>query len=80
MIGGDGADDPTNNVWVANQNFDWTVGPKLTTARKNHACSTMSIGTKSIIVVAGGVGDANANPITSVEILDPLSYQWVKGK
>ena len=45
--------------------------------RYSHACGTMSIGAKSIIVAAGG---HNSNYLSSVEILDPLSNQWVAGK
>ena len=63
-----------NKVLVANPSngFTFAQGPSLMTGRQSHACGTMSIGTKSIIVVAG--------PDASVEILDPLSNQWVAGK
>ena len=69
-------------VWVANPSngFTFAQGPKLRTARSHHACGTMSIGTKSIIVVAGGISHNNRplNPGT-VEILDPQTNQWVAG-
>ena len=65
-----------NKVWVANPSngFTFTQGPSLMSGRAQHACGTMSIGTKSIIVAAGGYN------LASVEILDPLSNQWVAGK
>ena len=68
----------TNNVWVANPSneFTFTPGPSLITARGYYGCGTMSIGTKSIIVAAGG----SPGYLASVEILDPLSNQWVAGK
>ena len=72
--------DYTSKVWVANPSNEYasfTPGPSMMTARYYHGCSTMSIGTKSIIVTAGGF---NGNYLASVEILDPLSNQWVAGK
>ena len=71
LIGG-----TANNVLVANPSngFTFAQGPLLMTDRGDHACGTMSIGTKSIIVAAGGYN------LASVEILDPLSNQWVAGK
>ena len=73
LIGG-GTSNGTK-VWVANPSngFTFTQGPSLMSGRYNHACGTMSIGTKSIIVAAGG------HNLASVEILDPLSNQWVAG-
>ena len=70
-----------NNVWVSNPSneFTFTQGPSLITARFEHACGTMSIGTKSIIVAVGG-RDSSDNLLASVEILDPMSNQWVAGK
>ena len=79
LIGGRTPSDfPSNNVWVANPSneFAFNQGPSLITARGHHTCGTMSIGAKSIIVAAGG----NPGFLTSVEILDPLSNQWVAGK
>ena len=78
LIGGNTASGYTNNVWVANPSneFTFTPGPSLITARSYFGCGTMSIGTKSIIVAAGGL----PGPLSSVEILDPLSNQWVVGK
>ena len=69
-------------VTMAKKLQDVTInlqGPLLINARSDHACGTMSIGTKSIIVAAGG---DNSQPgyLASVEILDPLSNQWVAGK
>ena len=66
----------TNNIWVADpaNEFAFTQGPSMVTARRAHACGTMSSGDKSIIVAAGG------NGLKSVEIMDPLSNQWTAGK
>ena len=81
LIGGNtwsGRTEYTNKVWVANPTNEYasfTPGPSMMTARSMHGCSTMSIGTKSIIVTAGGEGY-----LASIEILDPLSDQWVAGK
>ena len=46
----------SKNVWVANPSnaYTFSQGPSLLTARAEHACGTMSIGAKSIIVAAGG--------------------------
>ena len=71
----------SNKVWVANPSnkFTFSQGPSLDTPRQWPTCGTMSIGTKSIIVVAGGNEDLT-KITSSVEILDPLSNQWVAGK
>ena len=82
MIGGVTSSGVTNKVWVANPSNEYASfnqGPSMMTARMWHGCSTMSIGTKSIIVAGGGI-DINWNTLSSVEILDPLSNQWVAGK
>ena len=79
LIGGrTPSSNPTKNVWVSNPSngYDFVLGPSLIIARKYLSCGTMSIGSKSIIVSAGGVGN---NYFSSVEILDPLSNQWVEG-
>ena len=76
----------TNKVWVANPSNEFTFaqGPSLITSRVMHMCGIMSIGAKSIIVAAGGWNlpgnDAPGIPLTSVEILNPLSNQWVAGE
>ena len=80
LVGGNnGGSTYTNNVWVANPSneFSFTQGPSLVTNRGVHACGTMSIGAKSIILAAGGYNNIH---LSSVEILDPLSNQWVAGK
>ena len=77
----------TNQVWVANPSneFTFTAGPSLITARYTHGCGTMSMGTHNILVVAGGLWYNSMLgyhvETASVEILDPLSnQQWVAGK
>ena len=81
LIGGKSNNGRTNNVWVANPSneYAFTQGPSLMTVRSYHSCGTMFIGTKSIIVAAGG-DNGGVNKMASVEILDPLSNQWVAGK
>ena len=66
----------TKNVWVANPSngYAFVQGPSMITGRYYHSCGTMSIGSTSIIIAAGGF------IISSVEILDPQSNQWVEGK
>lgn len=81
LVGGHTSSGITNNVWVANPSneFAFTQGPSLITARVRHGCGTMSIGAKSIIVAAAGSA-GGLTYLTSVEILDPLSNQWAAGK
>ena len=72
-----------STVWVANPSngYAFLQGPSMITGGTDLSrlrCGTMSIGTKSIIIAAGGFG--NGYELTSVEILDPLSNQWVEGK
>ena len=70
----------TNNVWVANPSngYAFVQGPSLMTGRYYHSCGTMSIGSTSIIIAAAGV--YGSGWLSSVEILDPQSNQWVEGK
>ena len=65
------------NVWVANPSngYAFVQGPSMMTGRYDHSCGTMSIGSTSIIIAAGGHW-----LLSSVEILDPQSNQWVEGK
>ena len=78
LIGGKTPSGFSNNVWMSNpsNNFAFEQGPSLITARGYHTCGSMSIGAKSIIVAAGG----QPGFLKSVEILDPLSNQWMEGK
>ena len=73
-----------STVWVANPSngYAFLQGPSMITGGTDLSrlrCGTMSIGTKSIIIAAGGVGNSHGF-LSSVEILDPLSNQWVEGK
>ena len=79
LVGGYNSSGFTNNVWVVNTSngFNFTKGPSLNATRAYHGCSEMSIGERNVIVVAGGTPDAGS--LASVEILDPLSNQWVAG-
>ena len=58
--------------------YAFVQGPSMITGRYYHSCGTMSIGTKSIIIGAGGY--EYPYHLSSVEILDPQSNQWVVGK
>ena len=71
----------TNNVWVANPSngYAFVEGPSMMAGRYDHSCGTMSIGSTSIIIGAGGRGSSHS-ALSSVEILDPQSNQWVEGK
>ena len=82
LIGGrTPSSNPTKNVWVSNPSngYDFVVGPSLILARKYHSCGTMSIGSKSIIIAAGGFSSYPHYYQSSIEILDPESNQWVEG-
>ena len=70
----------TKNVWVANPSngYAFVQGPSMMTGRRYHSCGTMSIGSKSIIIGAGGYYPPT--DLSSVEILDPQSNQWIEGK
>ena len=81
MIGGHTVTSYVKNVWVADPldgYTSFTQGPSLSENKCNLHCGTMSVGAKSIIVAAGGHNAENF--LESVEILDPLSNQWVHGK
>ena len=80
LVGGYNSSGFTNNVWVVNTSngFNFTKGPSLNATRAYHGCSEMSIGERNVIIVAGGTPDAGS--LASVEILDPISNQWVAGK
>lgn len=69
----------SNKVWVANlsNGYAFVQGPSMITGRKYHSCGTLSIGSTNIIIAAGGYENSR---LSSVEILDPHSNQWVEGK
>ena len=71
----------TKKVWVANPSngYAFVQGPSMMTGRYMHSCGKMSIGSTSIIIAAGGYGNGSLY-LSSVEILNPLSNQWVEGK
>ena len=80
VIGGqDGNEDRRNEVWIYDpQNgFARHQGQSLNTARKDHSCSTMRDGEKTVIIVAGG---NNYEGLNSVEIYDPTDNTWHSGK
>ena len=79
VIGGSIGDNVvTNEVWIydTQNGFAKTQGPSLTVARRFHACSTMTDGTKTFIITAGGWNDT---PLVSVEIYDPTENTWHSG-
>ena len=63
--------DPTNE-------FQITEGPSLNEGRQCHSCAKMTLNGRTILVVAGGVG--NNGHLDSVEILDPTENNvWTQG-
>jgi len=81
MIGGKvSSSSYLNKVLIFNPMNDFThiEGPSLITKRGRHACSLMSNGQQSKIVVAGGYGNG-FNPLSSVEIFDPTVNNWISG-
>ena len=63
--------DPTNE-------FEIKEGPSLIKARHNHGCAKMTLNGRTILVVAGGLG--NGGRLDSVEILDPSENNaWTEG-
>ena len=82
VIGGrDQSYNHRNEVWIYDpQNeFSRSQGPSLTTGRRDHSCSTMRDGGKTLIIVAGGT-TTNENVLNSVEIYDPTYKTWHSGK
>ena len=79
FLGGYQSGLPTDNVWIASisDEITFSQGPSMFQSRYYHACGTISIGNKKLIIVAGGF--IGAKGISSVEILDPSINQWVKG-
>ena len=91
LVGGDTLSGNSVDVWVTNPSkpvIQWDIGPQLITGRYYHSCSTMSVGSKIIIVAAGGynennIQDYNNGYLASVEILEldpiPNPNQWIAG-
>ena len=79
VIGGHDGSSYLNKVLIFNPmtNFTHIEGPPLITKRSSHACSLMSNGQQSKIVVAGGW---NFGYLSSVEIFDPTVNNWISGK
>ena len=55
------------------------VGPALKIKRSRHTCGLISNGQETKIVAAGG-WDGNRNVLSSVEIFDPTTNNWIPGK
>ena len=79
VIGGVG-DSIRNEVWIYDpQNgFARNQGPPINIGRSHHACSTMSDGEKTFIIVAGG--NNREHSLDSVEIYDPTEKAWHSGR
>ena len=81
IIGGDQNDSGfSNKTWIVDptNEFKITEGPSLNKARENHGCAKMTLNGRTILVVAGGVG--NDGILDSVEILDPSENNvWTPG-
>merc|ERR1712062_948699 len=77
IIGGYTGTEKLNKVYIYNpmDGFTHIEGPALINKRNYHACSVMSNGQQSKIVVAGGASGG----LSSVEIFDPTVNNWILG-
>ena len=57
----------------------WTFGPEMKVGRAHHSCGKFTIGDISVIVVAGGISNANGPGLTSVEFLLENGTTWIEG-
>ena len=72
----------TNKVLIFNpmNGFTHFEGPSLITKRSSHSCGLMSNGQQSKIVVAGGISEHGRGALSSVEIYDSTTNNWISGK
>ena len=79
LIGGYGTSF-LNKVLIFNpmNGFTHIEGPSLITKRSGHSCGLMSNGQQSKIVVAGGKNENDK--LSSVEIFDSTTNNWISGK
>ena len=77
ILGGVQSGSTTNRVWIASisDKITFNQGPSMVYKRSFHACGTISVGNKNLIVVAGGNGRLSSR---SMEILDPSVNLWVE--
>ena len=71
-----------NKVLIFNpmNGFTHFEGPSLITKRSSHSCGLMSNGQQSKIVVAGGISEHGRGALSSVEIYDSTTNNWISGK
>ena len=70
----------SNKTWIVDPTNEFQIkeGPSLNNGRAVHGCAKMTLNGRTILVVAGGVG--NYGILDSVEILDPSgSNVWTQG-
>ena len=81
IIGGMQNGSISKNTWIADptNGFQIKEGPSLNVGRTDFGCAKMTINGRTILIVAGGMGD-DFQPLNSVEILDPAENNiWAPG-
>ena len=77
----DDHDSTSNKTWIVDptNGFKIKEGPSLNKGRQFHGCAKMTLNGRTVLVVAGGVGNDGAI-FDSVEILDPSENNiWTQG-
>ena len=81
IIGGMQNGSISKKTWIADptNGFQIKEGPSLNVGRTDLGCAKMTINGRTILIVAGGMGD-DCEPLNSVEILDPTENNiWAPG-
>ena len=80
IIGGFQNDSRSKKTWIVDPTNEFQIkeGPSLNKARNSHGCAKMTLNGRTILVVAGGLGNGGCSD--SVEILDPQGNNvWTPG-
>ena len=83
LIGGyqSNKDAAANTYFFNSENENWIEGPQLLTVRGDHSCARIKTDGKSSqysVIVAGG-SNSNEGTLSSVELLELGSSEWVAG-
>ena len=81
IIGGRQNGSISNKIWIVDptNELQVTKGPSLNIRRYFHGCAKMTLNGRTILVVAGGMGNG-CETLNSVEILDPSENNvWTPG-
>ena len=81
IIGGRQNGSRSKKTWIVDptNEFQITEGPSLNEGREDHGCAKMTLNGRTILVVAGGIGD-DFETLDSVEILEPSNNNiWTQG-